>query len=576
MLLHMTSISPLIIMVHMIHRITLAFITMIIMVYAGECPGVDKIDYYSVDAGVIMFTPFNGGNLKYEMFTKSGHVFEMIHVPVVNPGNHPKPYVKDVMKMSSLEEWKKSLKCHEQESNTDQSGFHTGAAYYDKSSKRAELIMFKSNFTSRLRLAIALEGNEMWCTTGGVATSIRSKTHSIVEWGSNSTITFEDAKVVGSLTTKVDTHPDAMINMRDINAKDELILIFFGPFHMTVWLEELKSMKFLNNMKEYWRENARFSNQFVGCPEEFCFDFNVDAAYTRDDEIHFMSGMFEYVSSTQWPPEKQPKIMSEPSIRRVGSASAAFFMNDRLHVILREYLLKDQFNYEYTNNYFYMVKPGESGIGVVIMRDVTQNINAAFVIDDEFFIVFDDHLRIYKYKKDGMKYTKTRIRSYSDVGLPPYVLIDAAFSLEERVILISGVNYYSMDKNNRTVVGPHVIMTEKFLSSCPNDYYQKSYFKEFLDIKSKSDFITYMKNKTINTIPDQNTNENPKRKKKKLIKGMKIGLIVLSIAALALLIGIIVMLCTPKRGKSSEEMVKAFKIPSNRRSKSRSILSNVA
>ena len=296
----------------------------------------------------------------------------------------------------------------------------------------------------------------------------------------------------------VDMAPDAMLNLhgtQQIASMDpvkSVVVLFFGPFYLTANNMILNSTTSFRKMIQ--KQEVHFNSRWIGCPEDFCYEFNIDAAYSVDDqEIILMSGMYDY-SIDQWPPRRPPTLVEKRKWPKGGkySGDESSFMVPVFAYRLNNTLIYGSRGYKYEGETKRMyLKTSGSGLKDIFLPELPNRylLIAAVNINNEIFFFKDDPVNI-TLKNSSGEYIQRNVKG-SD--------IDAAFSYNQSVVIITGNYYYNISMNDinagNMFSGPFPIFSKEYLlkAGCSNrKYSNNSNFKKYLNVSSRSEFYYFV------------------------------------------------------------------------------------
>ena len=280
--------------------------------------------------------------------------------------------------------------------------------------------------------------------------------------------------------------PTAMVNIRTpqtdtILNNAHLLVLFFGPFHVS---SSTRLLELNTPFEEVIKKSRRvhLNNGWIGCPPDFCFEFNIDAAYCLDDHtIILMSGTFDH-SIDHWPPRVVP-ILSRKRSWPKGSE----FEMDRIIPI---------FAYKSRGDVIYGVRGHRNQYMVTIEMNSTQHI-IKMTKDDED-IIRNGWAAAVNINEE-VEYLEGNPGNISLKRIVRNILgsdIDASFSYNQTVVIITGNYYYNISfqdvDDGKKFSGPFAIFSNQYLSNCYDSKYINQHYRKYLNVSSKKDFYGFV------------------------------------------------------------------------------------
>ena len=376
------------------------------------------------------------------------------------------------------------------------------------------------------------------------------------------------------LPTNHDFVPTAMVNIgtwqiyESVPGRHDLLVLFFGPFYI------IDSMFFLIQtnkteltFQEMMQSHAvHLNNRWIGCPNDFCFEFDIDAAYSlENNEIILMAGIYDY-SIDSWPPRKQPiqkrrRSWPRPEFNSYRGMAPTYAYRSKTGFKVNYGVM----GYTYDSYWGKKLKLREFNDDEYIAQwddiDVHHVIVAAVNYNDKIYYFRDKPVNISMDNKEGEPVVRNVLGSS----------IDAAFSFRETIVIISGNYYYNISFKDvqfgNMFSGPFPIFSIEYLMLCNGKMYQDNiHFTKYLNVTSKGDFYRfvnrfiqvdpYPEDRTTTTPSTTSTTKN-KRSTGNLISsaspGTKSGvkwwipvIVILAVVA-AIMIGLIAYILIKKR-----------------------------
>ena len=476
---------------------------------------------YNIDAGLFYWDRgLERRSAEYAVITESGRVYVTEYEPIITSRHRLRLFVHNTKSFKTIPEYIISqTKCNNQrilgEWKRVSSGYVIPESFYERELILNQNIPNKDKH-KRLKIITMTSDSGEWktgCRNGGsYGYSVKSTLFHVGQEQESITVGFKSNNMKfydnGHKPTEitevelVDMAPDAMLNLhgtQQIASMDpvkSVIVLFFGPFYLTTNNIILNSTTSFRKMIQ--KQEIHFNSRWIGCPEDFCYEFNIDAAYSVDDkEIILMSGMNDY-SIDQWPPRRPPTLVEKrkwPKGGKYGEDESSFmvpvfafgFKNNAPIYASRGYLYEGETNQ--TKRMY--IKITELGRKDIFHEDDPNRYLpiAAVIINNEIVYFNDDPVNI-TLKNSSGEYIPRNVKG-SD--------IDAAFSYNQSVVIIAGNYYYNISMNDindgNMFSGPFPIFSKEYLlkAGCSNKKYSKnSNFKKYLNVSSRSEFYYFV------------------------------------------------------------------------------------
>lgn len=250
-----------------------------------------------------------------------------------------------------------------------------------------------------------------------------------------------------------------------------------------IGLEQLFDNELRNNFlptKYIWRS----SSIWIGCPPEICFDGQVDAVASVDENtIHLIRGKYTWhcrlplTTTSNEPTPTRHLYLSGSSLGFVDAAVE--FGNNRLYVIVGQRIQL------FRNN---ALEQGAASIANLI-AGYPMPIDAAFRIDDKYYLISENRYSAYEIDVQSaitaVKEEENTLLINKWPGLP--LEIDAATNLKDNVAFFSGNFVFLASRTRRSKVKMELIQNTLF--PCQNTFYRDT--AKALQLSNFQDFKTY-------------------------------------------------------------------------------------